>query len=75
MDLWTDPNMRSFMAVTAHWMEAFTHETPSGSYSSVRLRSELAAFIQVPLRHTGEHLFEAFHYVCERLHIQGVSTV
>lgn len=73
MDMWTNPNMKSFMAVTAHWIEGTKYDTGVGVGHSLRLRSELAGFIQVPVRHTGEHLYEAFMHITERLHIKNVS--
>jgi len=30
-DAWTDPNQTSFMAVTAHWIEAVEEKVSSGS--------------------------------------------
>lgn len=69
MDMWTDPNMSPFMAVTAHWMEGETMKTASTEFVALRLRSELIGFVNVPERHTGEHLAEAFLSVIDRLRI------
>ena len=69
MDMWTDPNLSPFMAVTAHWIEAKTEETPNGPKRILKLRAELVAFQRVPGRHNGEHLAQAFLYVLERVAI------
>ena len=31
MDLWSDPNLTPFMAMTAHWIEGIIEETAHGS--------------------------------------------
>lgn len=69
MDMWSDPNLSPFMAVTAHWIEGETIQTVSSEFVALRLRSELVGFVNVPVRHTGEHLAEAFLSVIDRLHI------
>jgi len=48
-DLWSDPNQRSFMAVTAHWMA-------KGRTNQLELRSALVAFREVDGSHTGDNL-------------------
>ena len=48
-DLWSDPNLRSFMAVTAHWMA-------KGKTNQLELRSALIAFREVVGSHSGENL-------------------
>lgn len=64
-DAWTDPNMRSFLAVTAHWIQTTPVQTPHGVQYELTLRSSLVAFHQVPGRHTGEHLSQAFLHVLD----------
>ncbi|RXW21072.1 hypothetical protein EST38_g4780 [Candolleomyces aberdarensis] len=70
-DLWSDPNLRPFMAVTAHWIEAKTVKTAEGPVTNLVLRADLIAFHNVPGRHTGEHLSTALLYVLDRLKIAG----
>ena len=68
MDLWTDPNLAPFMAITAHWIEL--KPAPSGiGPSTLILRTELIGFKRVPSPHTGEHLAHAFLWVLRRIGI------
>jgi len=69
MDMWSDPNLSPFMAVTAHWIEAKSVSTPNGQQYQLNLRSDLIGFHRVPGRHTGEHLAHAFIYVLDRIQI------
>lgn len=57
------------MAVTAHWIEGEATKTVSTEFLALRLRSELIGLINVPDRHTGEHLSEAFLTVIDRLRV------
>lgn len=61
MDLWTDPDLTPYMAVTAHWIQEINGE--------LRLRADLIGFHQVPGHHTGEHLAVAFRYILDRVDI------
>jgi hypothetical protein len=69
MDMWSDPNRSPFMAITAHWIQSRTEETPSGPQHILKLRSELVGFHRVPGRHDGEHLAHVFIYITDRLKI------
>ena len=69
MDLWTDPNLSPFMAVTAHWIEASTQQTLHGPQHTLKLRADLIGFQRVPGRHDGEHLAHAFLHVTDRISI------
>ena len=69
MDLWSDPNLTPFMAVTAHWIEAIPRETPDGRKYKLRMRTDLIGFYRVPGRHSGEHLANAFIFITDRLNI------
>lgn len=69
MDMWSDPNLTPFMAVTAHWIHATVISTPQGKEYKLKLRSDLIGFHHVPGRHTGEHLAQAFLYITDRLNI------
>ncbi|RXW14039.1 hypothetical protein EST38_g11815 [Candolleomyces aberdarensis] len=68
-DLWSDPNLCPFMAVTAHWIESRTILTAEGPVTSLVLREDLIAFHNMPGRHTGEHLGTALLHVLDRLKI------
>jgi hypothetical protein len=69
MDMWSDPNLSPFMAVTAHWIEGITEETAQGSTLCLKLRTDLVGFQRVPGRHSGEHLAHAFLHITDRLKI------
>jgi hypothetical protein len=59
--------MSSFLAVTAHWIEAFD-VTSTGS-KKIRLRADLIGFHHIPERHTGEHLAHCFLHILDRINI------
>lgn len=69
MDMWSDPNLSPFMAVTAHWIQAVPKETSEGQDFILELRADLVGFHRVPGHHTGEHLAQAFMHILERLSI------
>ena len=52
MDMWSDPNLSPFMAVTAHWIETTPVETPQGLQHTLKLRADLIGFQRVPGHHT-----------------------
>lgn len=66
-DLWSDPNLAPFMAVTAHWIETKIKQTPQGAQYELKLRAELIGFHRIPGRHNGEHLAQAFMYILDRI--------
>lgn len=68
-DLWSDPNLTPFMAVTAHWIQATIISTPQGSQYLLKLRADLIGFCRVPGHHDGEHLSHAFIHILERFRI------
>lgn len=61
--MWSDPDMKPYMAVTAHWIE---HQTLQHRIS---LRADLLGFIHVPESHTGVCLAETFLFIIDRLQI------
>lgn len=67
--MWTDSNLTPFMAVTAHWIESSTRQTPEGPQHILKLRADLIGFRRVPGRHDGEHLAHAFLHVLDQLSI------
>jgi hypothetical protein len=64
MDIWSDPDRKPYMAVTAHWVER--SHTPQ---QRISLRADLLGFIHVPGSHTGERLAKVFLFIIDRLHI------
>ena len=44
MDLWSDPNLSPFMAMTAHWIEGIIEETAHGSKLTLQLCADLVCF-------------------------------
>jgi len=75
-DVWTDPNQRAFMAVTAHWIEVTEEKSSSGSYKKLQLHADLIGFHKMPGRHTGKHLAYCFKFITDRLNITNrVSTI
>lgn len=69
MDLWSDPNLSPFMAVTSHWIECIRFMTEDGEQFRLQLRTDLIGFHRVPGSHTGEHLAQAFIVIVDRLKI------
>lgn len=69
MDMWSDPNLSPFMAVTAHWIKAVSKDTPDGKDFALELQADLIGFHRVPGSHTGEHLAQAFIHIVDRLSI------
>lgn len=63
-DLWTDKNMRSHLAVTAHWISESNQGDPSGT-----LRTALIAFHRISGRHTGQNLANVMMGVLDRAKI------
>ncbi|KIM66050.1 hypothetical protein SCLCIDRAFT_36805, partial [Scleroderma citrinum Foug A] len=49
-DLWTDENLRPFIAITTHWI------SKSNTAGSLKLNAGLIAFHHIPGNHTGTNL-------------------
>ena len=64
MDIWSDPDRKPYMAVTAHWIE---HQ----SQHKINLRADLIGFLHVPDSHTGECLAKAFLFIIDHLDISN----
>ena len=62
-DMWSDPDLKPYMAVTAHWLEYV--QTSSGG-KKLTLRASLIGFLHFPGTHTGERLAEAFSFIIGR---------
>ena len=58
--MWSDPDLKPYMAVTAHWLENV--QSPSGE-KRLTLRASLIGFLHLPGTHTGERLAEAFFFI------------
>lgn len=69
MDMWSDPNLVPFMAVTAHWIERSYEETVGGEKLVLKLQADLIGFQRVLGCHGGKHLAHAFIYVTDCLKI------
>jgi hypothetical protein len=69
MDMWSDPNLTPFMAVTAHWIESVSEPNLNGLKTTLKLRADLIGFQRVPGRHDGEHLAQAILFITDRLNI------
>jgi hypothetical protein len=68
-DVWSDPNQRGFMAITAHWVEGIEEELPTGTKRRFTLRADLIGFRQLPGRHTGQHLAYCFMSIIDQFNI------
>jgi len=65
--MWTDPDLKPYMAVTAHWLEfGGTH-----SEKKLILRASLVGFLHLPGTHTGERLAEAFYFIIKRTGLEN----
>jgi len=69
MDMWSDPNLTPYMAVTVHWVEATPINAPDGPQFKIKLRTDLIGFHHVPGHHDGEHLAQAFIYITDQIGI------
>ena len=68
-DVWSDPNLVPYMAVTSHWIEVKMIQTNEGPHFVLRLRAELIAFHHIEGRHNGVHLASTFFKVLQRVGI------
>ena len=69
MDVWTDINMKGYMAVTAHWLQQVSLQQSGRLQPKITLRSDLIGFVHIPGSHTGERLSEVFLYIIDRLRL------
>jgi hypothetical protein len=74
-DCWSDPNQASFMAVTAHWIEAIEESTPTVLKKKLQLRTDPIGFYKIPGQHTGEHLAHCFMFIIDRLKLASKVSV
>ena len=69
MDMWSDPNLWQYMAVTVHWLQFVMEDTGNGPQPQLELRADLIGFHCVLTRHTGEHLAGAFLFILDCIKI------
>jgi hypothetical protein len=62
-DMWSDPDLKPYMAVTAHWLENVQTQSHG---RKLTLRACLVGFLHFPGTHTGERLAEAFSFIIKR---------
>lgn len=62
--MWSDPDLKPYMAVTAHWLENV--QAQSGE-KKLTLRACLVGFLHLPGTHTGERLAEALFFIIKRI--------
>jgi hypothetical protein len=65
MDIWSDDNLRPYMALTAHWIARVT------GTSSLQLKAALIAFHRLRGNHDGETLAGAVLQLLDRAGITG----
>jgi hypothetical protein len=65
--MWTDPDLKPYMAVTAHWLELIQTE---GGKKKLALRADLIGFVYFPGTHTGERLAEVFYFIIARMGLE-----
>lgn len=71
MDVWTDLDMKGYMAVTAHWLQKASLQHSE----NLTLRSDLIGFVHIPGSHTGEHLAEVFLFILDRIKLGNSKKV
>ena len=59
-DIWSDSNMRPFLACTAHWI------AKDDASSALKLKSALIAFHHLPGNHTGVNIATALLGILDR---------
>jgi len=63
-DMWSDPDLKPYMAITAHWLELVQLK---GGQKKLNLRADLIGFMHVPGSHTGERLAQVFYFIINRM--------
>ena len=65
--MWSDPDLKYYMAVTAHWLELVQLQ---GGLKKITLRADLIGFVNVPDNHTGHKLAQIFHFIISRMELE-----
>ena len=69
MDMWSDPDKKAYMAVTAHSLKSQSLQVSNTLQQSIYLHVDLLGFAHVPGTHSGKHLAEVFLFIINRLNI------
>jgi len=75
MDVWTDLDMRAYMAVTAHWLQKASLQHSEGLQSKLTLHSDLIGFVHIPGSHTRERLAEVFIFILDHIKLRNSKKV
>ena len=59
IDMWSDPDLKPYMAVTAHWLKLVQEK--------LTLRAELIGFLHLSETHSRERLAESFYFIITRM--------
>jgi hypothetical protein len=62
--MWSDPDLKPYMAVTAHWLELVPTQ---GGERKLTLKATLIGFLYFPGSHTGERLAEVLYLIITRM--------
>jgi len=63
MDIWTDINIKAYMAVTAHWLQKVPLQQSRTLQSKLTLCFDLIGFVHIPGSHTKERLAKIFLHI------------
>jgi hypothetical protein len=63
--MWSDPDLKPYMAVTAHWVESV--QSKGTQKKKLTLRADLIGFVHVPGSHTGDRLAQVFYFIINRM--------
>lgn len=66
--MWSDPDLKPYMAVTAHWLELVLLKN---GQRKLALRADLIGFVHVPGSHTGERLAQVLYFIINRVGLVG----
>jgi hypothetical protein len=71
MDTWSDPDRKSYMAVTAHWIERQSLQTSHilQQQQRINLRVDLLGFVNVSGVHSGGNLATVLLFILDRFQI------
>jgi hypothetical protein len=65
-DMWSDPDLKQYMAITAHWLELVKLQ---GGQTKLTLRTDLIGFVRVHGSHVGEKLAKVFFFIINRVRL------
>lgn len=67
-DIWSDPNLASFMAITVHYCACYLH---GPNQDHLHVCSHLLAFYIVDGKHDGDHMAQIFFNILKANSILG----